>query len=360
MRRRLPLFVVVVVVAVVVGGGLYYTFAGRARDLVLTGIVTTDDVIVSSEVQGRLQELLAKEGDTVKQGQILGRIHPQEWKADVAFYADSEQQSAAQVAEAEANLRYQDAQMSNQTRQAEANLAAARAQVAQAVADSENTRLIFEREKAMYSQGIEAAQAFDQARTAHDAAKAHVEALRKQEQAADAAVALAKGNSDQVAARRAALEANLHQLAAMGAQKEKAQVHLDYTEIRAPIDGIVDVRAALQGEVVSPGEAIITLVNPDDLWVRADVEESYIDSVHLGDRMTVRLPSGAVREGTVFYRGVDADYATQRDVSRTKRDIKTFEIRLRCDNSDRSLAVGMTAYVVLPLDTDHTRPPSAS
>jgi HlyD family secretion protein len=46
---------------------------------------------------------------------------------------------------------------------------------------------------------------------------------------------------------------------------------------------------------------------------------------------------------------VDADYATQRDVSRTKRDIKTFEVRLRCDNSDRALAVGMTAYVILPL-----------
>jgi HlyD family secretion protein len=46
---------------------------------------------------------------------------------------------------------------------------------------------------------------------------------------------------------------------------------------------------------------------------------------------------------------VDADYATQRDVSRTKRDIKTFEVRLRCNNDDRRLAVGMTAYVLLPL-----------
>ena len=77
--------------------------------------------------------------------------------------------------------------------------------------------------------------------------------------------------------------------------------------------------------------------------------ESYIDRIHLGDSLTVRLPSGATREGNVFFRGVDADYATQRDVSRTKRDIKTFEIRLRCDNSDRSLALGMTAYVTLPL-----------
>jgi len=63
----------------------------------------------------------------------------------------------------------------------------------------------------------------------------------------------------------------------------------------------------------------------------------------------VRLPSGVERQGTVFYRGVDASFATQRDVSRTKRDIKTFEIRLRVDNQDRRLAVGMTAYVVLPI-----------
>ena len=168
-------------------------------------------------------------------------------------------------------------------------------------------------------------------------------------QAAQAAVELARSSEQQIAARKASLESDIHQLAAAGAQKQKAQVQLDYTEIRAPIDGIVDVRAALQGEVVNPGQGIVTLINQDDLWVRADVEETYIDSIRLGQKMTVRLPSGAEREGTVFFRGVDADYATQRDVSRTKRDIKTFEVRLRCDNSDRSLAVAMTAYVLLPV-----------
>ena len=130
----------------------------------------------------------------------------------------------------------------------------------------------------------------------------------------------------------------------------KADVRLAYTQIHAPISGIVDVRAALAGEVVTPGQPIVTLVNPDDLWVRIDVEETYVDRVRVGDKLTVRLPSGDERQGTVFYRGVDAGYATQRDVSRTKRDIKTFELRLRVDNTDRRLAVGMTAYVVLPLN----------
>ncbi len=100
---------------------------------------------------------------------------------------------------------------------------------------------------------------------------------------------------------------------------------------------------------MSVGQPVVSLINQDDLWVRADVEETYIDRVKLGDRLTVRLPSGVEREGTVFYRGVDADFATQRDVSRTKRDIRTFEVRLRVDNRDRRLAVGMTAYVLLPV-----------
>ena len=65
----------------------------------------------------------------------------------------------------------------------------------------------------------------------------------------------------------------------------------------------------------------------------------------------MRLPSGEERQGTVFYRRADAGFATQRDVSRTKRDIKTFETRLRLDNSDRKLAVGMTVYVLLKTDS---------
>jgi len=341
--------VLIIVLLLAAAAGGYYLLGNRSHSIVLTGIVTTDSVIVSSEIQGRLQELHVKEGDKVKRGDLLGLIKPQEWQADMSFYSNSEQQSASQVNQAEADLKFQEEQTKNQIEQAEANLASSESQVKQAEADGENARLNFEREGALYDKGADSKQAYDQARTANDGAKAHLDSLNKQMQAAQAALALAKSTAEQIDVRRAALAANQHQLAAAGAQKEKAQVHLDYTEIRAPIDGIVDVRAALIGEVVNPGQGIVTLINEDDLWVRADVEETYISRIKIGQKMKVRLPSGAEREGTVFFRGIDADYATQRDVSRTKRDIKTFEVRLRCDNSDRALAVGMTAYVLLPL-----------
>ena len=159
-------------------------------------------------------------------------------------------------------------------------------------------------------------------------------------------------NAEQVAMRRDQLTANVHQLAAAGAQNATAQVRLGYTEIHAPIDGLIAERVALQGEVVNAGQPILTIINQDDLWVRADVEETYIDRIRLGDRLMVRFPSGMEREGTVFFRGVDAGFATQRDVSRTKRDVKTFEIRLRVDNSDRRLYPGLTAFVTVPLKTE--------
>jgi HlyD family secretion protein len=332
MKRRRPFIIASLVLALV---ALYFVMSYHQHRLMLTGIVTTDDVIVSSEIQGRLQQLSVREGDTVTRGQLLGLIAPAEWKAGMAYYESSE-------LGAEADLKYEQATTDSQIKQAEANLALAGAQAAQAKADLENAQLNFKRESDLRQGNINSEEAYDQARTAFDSAKAHADAQHEQVLSAEAAVEVAQANAAQVAMRRAAL-------AAATAQKEKAQVQLDYTEIRAPIDGVVDVRAALEGEVVNAGQAIVTLINPDDLWVRADVEESYIDGIHLGDKMTVRLPSGTECEGTVFFRGVDADYATQRDVSRTKRDIKTFEVRLRCDNRDRSLAVGMTAYVLLPI-----------
>jgi multidrug resistance efflux pump len=335
--------------AIALAALLAYLAFGRRGTLVLTGIVTTDDVVVSPQIGGLLQSLLVKEGDTVKAGQLLGVIQSDEWKADLDYYENSERQAASVVNQARADLKYEQELTESQTRQAEAVLASDLAQVAAAESDLENAQLNFRREDELHRSGTDSDQAFDGARTAFDGARARLESARKQSVAAESAVAMAKANLNQVRVREAVLQGDTSGLAALGAQRDKARVQLGYTELKAPVDGIVDVRAALQGEYVNAGQAVVTLVNPDDLWVRADVEESYVDGIRLGDVLMVRLPSGAERPGTVYFRGVDADYATQRDVSRTKRDIKTFEIRLRCDNRDRSLALGMTAYVLMPL-----------
>jgi len=339
----------VLLVVVAAGVGAYFYLHRAPAALVLTGIVTTDDVIVSPQIGGQIEQLLVKEGDAVKKGQLVAVIVPDELRADTAYYSHNVAGLSSQVQESEAALRFQERQTADQILQAESNLASSEAQVVAAAADLENARLVYSRTENLSKRGIVPPQELDQSRTAANAAQAKLDALKKQVDAQRAAVALARSTAEQTAVRRSQVQANEHMKAAANAQRTKADVRLRYTELHAPIDGIVDVRAVRMGEVVNPGQPVVTVINQDDLWVRVDVEESYIDRVRIGDTLTVRLPSGVERQGTVFFRGVDASFATQRDVSRTKRDIKTFEVRLRVDNSDRRLAVGMTAYVVLPI-----------
>jgi HlyD family secretion protein len=339
----------IILVLVVVGSvAFFYITRFRSQGMVLTGIVTTDEVIVSPQIAGRLDKVLIQEGDSVTQGQLLALIAPKELKADQAYYDSAMKGSGAQVGVAESALKFQELQTRDQIRQAEAMLAATQAQQKQAAANLDQAQLTFNRTHGLFKQGIVSDQEEDQARTGLVVAEANVESLRKQVQAQDAALALARANAEQVAIRERELSANRHQYSAAQAQNEAAEVRLGYTEIRSPINGLVAVRAALEGEVVNAGQPVVVLYDPDNLWVRADVEESYIDQIRIGDRFSVRFPSGLEQTGTVFFRGADADYATQRDVSRTKRDIKTFEIRLRVDNPARKLAPGLTAFVTVP------------
>jgi multidrug resistance efflux pump len=328
---------------------VYALVRPRSTVLVLTGIVTTDDVVVSPQVAGRLERLLVNQGDSVVPGQLLAVIAPEELAADRAYFAHSAAGYASAVQEGQAALRYQERQTANQISQAEASVAASEAERTEAAAAVEDARLTFERQQALIRDRAGAGQDLDHARTAYDGARARLAALDQEVQAQRAALELARTNAEQIAMRQSALRAARQQRAAAEAQQAKADVRLGYTEVRAPIAGVVDVRAARLGEFVNLGQPIVTLVDPDDLWVRADVEETYIDRIRLGDSLRVKLPSGAERTGRVFFRGVDAEFATQRDVSRTKRDIKTFEVRLRVDNRDRRLALGMTAYVLLPV-----------
>jgi multidrug resistance efflux pump len=340
--------IVLLIVAAV--GAAVYVYATRApTSLTLTGVVTTNDVIVSSQVAGQIGQLLVKEGDQVTAGKLVAVIQPDELKADTAYYAQNAAGLSSQVQETEAALRLEQKQTADQIAQTQSMLAATQAQLQAARADLENARLTYTRTEQLAAQKVASAQELDIARTTRDGAQAKVDSLVKQVDAQQSAVALARANAEQVAARRSTVESTQHMQAAAAAQRAKADVRLAYTDIHTPIAGIVDTLAARGGEYVTPGQPIMTLINPDDLWVRVDVEETYIDRVRIDDVLTVRLPSGAEHKGTVFYKSADAGFATQRDVSRTKRDIRTFEVRLRVDNTERRLAVGMTAYVILPL-----------
>ena len=92
----------------------------------------------------------------------------------------------------------------------------------------------------------------------------------------------------------------------------------------------------------------MTIIDFNDTWVRAEAPETESRFVADGDQLKVRLPAGKPIIGTVIFKAVESDFATQRDVSRRKRDIKTIGLKLKVDNPDGALVPGMTAEFCCP------------
>jgi HlyD family secretion protein len=135
---------------------------------------------------------------------------------------------------------------------------------------------------------------------------------------------------------------------------------LGYTNVYAPVSGTVSVRAARQGEVVNIGAPIVTIVDLTDTWARAAIPETYADHIGYGDVLRVRMPGGTITSGKVFFKGVEGDFATQRDVSRRKRDIRTIVLKVRLDNPKGAFVPGMTAEVLVSPEQLKGNPQSAA
>src|SRR5262245_64989891 len=110
MRRRLTALVVLLAAA---GAGHAYLHR-RPATIVLTGIVTTNDVVVSPQVAGQIARLLVAEGDSVAKDQLVAVINPEELKADTAYYSHNVAGLTSQVRESEAALRFEERQTADQ------------------------------------------------------------------------------------------------------------------------------------------------------------------------------------------------------------------------------------------------------
>jgi multidrug resistance efflux pump len=384
-RLILPLVIIGIAAAI------WWTERPRPQTLTLTGTVDGNEVVVSSKIAGRIVSLAVEDGQRVKAGDLIATLDADELQADrsaadqaiAQARANAEQsvaqtslleetlptkvnQADAQVGQAQAQLAQSDAQAA----QAQAQLQQAEAQVGTTKAALAKAQDNFNRIRPLVEKDINPPQDLVSAQSDLDSAKANEAASEAAVGAAQKAVTAAQAGGDalkrSVAAAQAALAdarqqqrqvaVQQQQTAAMRASEAQAKANADaavarlgQTKIYAPASGIVTLRAARQGEVVNPGSPIVTLFDLSSTWVEADVEETYADLIAIGQNLTVRLPSGAELTGPVIYKAVEADFATQRDVSRTKRDIKTVAIRVRVPNPDEKLALGMTAWVMLPV-----------
>jgi HlyD family secretion protein len=330
--------------------GWYFFSTQHSDDLQLIGTVDANEVVVSSRIPGRIQTLTVDEGDDVKDGQLLATIESEDLAAATnAAKATtvSQQYKLQETSDTERQMR---GSTSSQVTNAEAQLRAAKATLVQAQAQYEHQEADTSRTVALAKQGVMSAQSHDEAVTSLNAAKAAVDTAQENVSAADASLRLARANTIQAQAAAKTVEATRGDVQNAQALLNQAQVTQGYSRIVAPVSGKVNVRAARQGEVVAAGTPIVTITDLTQTWVYAPLPETEADAVQVGDSLRVVMPSGATIQGKVIAKSAEADFATQRDVSRRKRDIKTIKLKLLIDNPGMKFVPGMIAEVYIPKD----------
>jgi HlyD family secretion protein len=325
----------------------YGVSVNHSKDLVLVGTVDSNQVIVSAQVEGRIQKLLVDEGTPVKAGDLIAVLDPSELQTQEAAAAANISSLQNKVTEMQHAEQSTSGSTSSDVANARAMVSSAKAQLAQAKAALDRTASDSRRMIELAKAGVQSEQERVQAETNLQAAQATVQAQQELVKAAEANLNAAIARTQQANAAKSTVQSTEADLKNAIAQKNQAAVRLGYTNVYAPVSGTVSVRAARQGEVVNIGAPIVTIVDLTDTWARAAIPETYSDHIGYGDVLRVQMPGGTIASGKVFFKGVEGDFATQRDVSRRKRDIRTIVLKVRLDNPKGAYVPGMTAEVLI-------------
>ena len=342
-RLVLALGVVVALAALAYGGWAWY----HAVHYVSTDDAYVEGTIspVSAKVAGHVAELLVRDNQPVKQGDLLLRVDPRDFQAKTA-------QARAAVATAEATLRAARSEVPlaregtraqiDQARaglemalvavksseaaveEARARLEAKRAATAAMRADLVGAQSAqreagreLERQRALLKSDLVARRDFDRAEAAYETATAAVEATRRRlaqtereiEQAEAelaARVHAVEQARQRVAETRAALaraESQVHQVAIKDAEASRAEarlreaqadlafaeLQLQHAEVRAPLDGIISKRSVEVGQVVQMGQPLLAIVPLHEVWVVANFKETQLARIRPGMKAEVHV-----------------------------------------------------------------------
>ena len=332
-----------------VGSLIWYLATVRpAADLQLIGTVDANEVLVSSKISGRIQRLTVDEGQDVKAGQLIAIIESADLQAARQAAEATASSQSWKLGETVVTERQDRGETGSATVNAEAQVRATRAALAQAKANYEHQQADTSRTVALANQGIMSLQAKDDAVTSLQAAKAAVDTARENVSAAAASLRQAHAHELLTTVAGRTVDETRYEAKNARALAEQANVVLGYAQVFAPVTGKVNVRAARQGEVVAAGAPIVTIMDLSQTWIYAPLPETQADAVQLGDWLRVVMPSGATLRGQVINKSAQADFATQRDVSARKRDIKTVQLKLLIDNPAERFVPGMTVEVYIP------------
>jgi membrane fusion protein (multidrug efflux system) len=261
-------FVMLFVPALLVLGGIYYWVASGGSVSTDDAQVKQDIVSVSPQVNGQVVQVFVRNGAKVKRGELLFRIDPQPYRVAL---------EQAQAALAAAEL---------QTHVLRTTAAGTGADIAGSAANLKIKQNAFARQQALLKKGFTTRADFDDAFNEVKTAEQQLEDAKAR--AANASAAVAPGQQPQIAQAQAAVD--------------KAKLDLERTEVRAPMDGVIENADKLQvGQMAVTGIGMVSLVHSSNAWVEANFKEKDVGRMVPGERAVVEVDaySGQKFEGYV-------------------------------------------------------------
>lgn len=350
-RLRIGLFALAAIAAIAIG--IY--FFGTSNHLPLgliqaNGRIESDVVNVSSKLAGRIVQLAAREGDTVKTGAALIQLDDRSVTAQLQEAQSALATAAARTESARVSLAVMSKEVPVNIAIAEANLAAAEAAERRAIATEAQDERDAGRAQRLLQDGTLPQQAAEQADLAWKSSRDQRAAAQANRAQAQQSLADARLGPDRIRAQQAellSLEATRNEAAARVAQ---AQTAVDDLRVTSPIDAIVTSRFANLGEVVNAGMPLLELVDLDRLYLKVYVPEKDIGRVRRG--LPARIYTDAYPrepfDATVRYIGARAEFTPKEVQTPDERTKLVYEVRLYLNrNPDHKLTPGMPADAII-------------
>lgn len=267
-----------------IGGGAWWAYVHFARfeDQEVTNDAQIDEFInpINSRIGGYIKSIRFTEHQAVKKGDTLLVIDDRELKIQVA-------QAEAAYWEAQAGQGVTSSSINtvrNNTSVADANLAEMKVRLA-------NAEQNYNRYVNLLKDESVSRQQFEMVSTEYEAMKAKYQAMLTQRQSTELA-------TSEVSKR---LTVNAASIKRAQAALDMARLNLSYTIITAPYDGYVGRRTLQEGQLIQPGQALVSIVRDDQKWITANYKETQMSHIRIGQPVTIKVDAleGKTFKGTV-------------------------------------------------------------
>jgi membrane fusion protein (multidrug efflux system) len=276
---RWPFVLVGLVVAIFVAVVLYTIFRPRPDVWTDDAYVTVHYATIAPRISGRIAAVSVDDNDTVRAGEVLATLDARDNQTAVASAEAALARDTAQFGEVSASVARQPSIIEEQ----QSAVASARAKLVFAQANARRYGNLAVTGAGTLQEHQQADAALQQDQASLDSSQASLDAARRQ--------------LDVLTAQRSAADATIR---LDRAQLDQARLNLSYTQILAPIDGIVGERSVQVGNYVSPGTTLMTVVPLDQAYIEANYREVDLLHIRSGQSVTIHLDAYNINlRGTV-------------------------------------------------------------